>query len=137
MKFPSIFRTAAPMRFDIKPRYYDPVREEIEHRTAQIKRDLEAQGLLDTDEVTSRDIGTYGAGIRGSFAQHKGIKARDGVTMFASTAMIRTFIFLVLLGSIFGYVYLGPVIFEYMGYAVALGAAIYFFFRLKPKKKHE
>ncbi|WP_425636760.1 hypothetical protein ACPUEN_15265 [Algoriphagus yeomjeoni] len=137
MKFPSVFRTAAPMRFDIKPRYYDPVREEIEQRTSLIKRDLEAQGLLDKGDVTSRDIGSYGAGIRGSFAQHKGIKERDGVNMFASTAMIRTFIFLLLLGSIFGYVYLGPVIFEYMAYVVVLVAAIYFFFRLKPKKKYE
>jgi hypothetical protein len=137
MKFPSVFRTAAPMRFDIKPRYYDPVREEIEQRTSQIKKELEAQGLLDKTDGTSRDIGSYGAGIRGSFAQHKGIKARDGVNMFASTAMIRTFIFLLLLGSIFGYIYLGPVIFEYMAYMIALIAAVYFFIRLKPKKKYE
>lgn len=137
MKFPSVFRTAAPMRFDIKPRYYDPVREEIEQRTSLIKKELEAQGLLDKTDGTSRDIGSFGAGIRGSFAQHKGIKARDGVNMFASTAMIRTFIFLLLLGSIFGYVYLGPVIFEYMAYMIALIVAIYFFLRLKPKKKYE
>ena len=137
MKFPSVFRTAAPMRFDIKPRYYDPVKEEIEQRTSLIKKELAAQGFLDKDDVASSEIGSYGAGIRGSFAQHKGIKERGGVNMFASTAMIRTFIFLLLLGSIFGYVYLGPVIFEYMAYVVALVAAIYFFFRLKPKKKYE
>ncbi|WPR74850.1 hypothetical protein [Algoriphagus sp. NG3] len=137
MKFPSIFRTAAPMRFDIKPRYYDPVREEIEHRTSQIKRDLEAQGLLEKTDGSSRDIGAYGAGIRGAFAQHKGIKERESPNVFASTAMIRTFIFLLLLGSIFGYVYFGPVIFEYMAYAVVLIGAVYFFFRLKPKKKYE
>lgn len=137
MKFPSVFRTATPMRFDIKPRYYDPVREEIEQRTSQIKRDLEAQGLLDKTDGTSRDFGSYGAGIRGSFAQHRGIKEREGVNMFASTAMIRTFIFLLLLGAIFGYVYLGPIVFEYLVYAGALLAAIYFFFRLKPKKKYE
>ncbi|WP_339875183.1 hypothetical protein [uncultured Algoriphagus sp.] len=137
MKFPSVFRTAAPTRFDVKPRYYDPVREEIEQRTSLIKRELEAQGLLEKSDGTPRDFGSYGAGIRGSFAQHKGIKERDGLNVFASTAMIRTFIFLLLFGSIFGYVYLGPVIFEYIAYAVAIGAGIYFFFRLKPKKKHE
>ncbi|PZX58015.1 hypothetical protein [Algoriphagus chordae] len=138
MKFPSIFRTAAPMRFDIKPRYYDPVREEIEQRTSQIKKDLEAQGLLENTDGNSRDIGAYGAGIRGSFAQHKGIKERDGVNMFASTAMIRTFIFLFLFGTIFGYVYLGTMIFEFLAYAGVLLAAIYFFFRIiKPKKKYE
>ena len=135
MKLPSVFRTATPMRFDIKPRYYDPVKEEIEQRTSQIKSDLEAQGLLEKSDGTTRDFGSYGAGIRGSFANHKGIKERDGINMFASTAMIRSFIFLLLLGSIFGYVYLGPVIFEYLAYSAALVAAIYFFFRLKPKRK--
>lgn len=135
MKLPSVFRTATPMRFDIKPRYYDPVKEEIEQRTSQIKTELEAQGLLEKSDGTSRDFGSYGAGIRGSFANHKGIKERDGITMFASTAMIRSFIFLLLLGSIFGYVYLGPVIFEYLAYIAALVAAIYFFYRLKPKNK--
>lgn len=137
MKLPSVFRTAAPMRFDIKPRYYDPVREEIEQRTSQIKKELEAQGLLENSDGTLSDFGSYGKGIRGSFSQYKGIKERDGVSAFASTAMIRSLIFLLLLGSIFGYIYLGPVIFEYIGYAVAIGAAIYIFFRLKPKKKNE
>jgi hypothetical protein len=137
MKLPTVFRTATPMRFDIKPRYYDPVKEEIVQRTSQIKKDLEAQGLLDKSDGTSRDIGSYGAGIRGSFSQHKGIKEREGVNIFASTAMIRSMIFLLLVGSIFGYIYIGPLIFEYMAYVAALGAAIYFFFRLKPKKKNE
>lgn len=135
MKFPSVFRTATPMRFDIKPRYYDPVKEEIEQRTSLIKKELETQGLLENSDGSSRDIGSYGAGIRGSFSQYKGIKDRDRANVFSSTAMIRTLIFLVLLVSIFGYVYLGPVIFEFMAYAVAIVASIYFFLRLKPKKK--
>ena len=47
MKFPSIFRVNSPMRFDIKPRYYDPVKEEIEQRTSKIKKDLEMEGRLE------------------------------------------------------------------------------------------
>ncbi len=133
MKFPSVFRTASPMRFDIKPRYYDPVKEEIDQRTSRIKRELTAEGLISEDD---EDLGSYGGGIRGSFAQYRGIKERSGPTMFASTAMIRTVIFLLLLGSIFGYVYLGPVVFEYLAYFAALIGAIYFFFRLKSKKKN-
>lgn len=135
MKFPSVFRTATPMRFDIKPRYYDPVREEIEQRTSQIRKDLEAEGLLQRSD-TNADIGSYGVGIRGSFAQYKGIKEREGFNIFASTAMIRTFIFLILLGSLFGYVYIGPVIFEYMAYVAIFVGIIYYFFRLKSKKKN-
>jgi len=134
MKFPSVFRTSAPMRFDIKPRYYDPVKEEIDQRTSRIKRELQAEGLIKEGD---EELGSYGGGIRGSFSQNRGIKERPGPNMFASTAMIRTFIFLILLGSIFGYVYLGPVIFEYMLYAALLIGAVYYFFRLKSKKKNE
>jgi hypothetical protein len=121
------------MRFDIKPRYYDPVKEQIDQRTSLIKRELESQGLIKADD---EKLGTYGGGIRGSFSQHKGIKDRGTPNVFASTAMIRTLIFLVLLGSVFGYVYLGPVIFEYMLYFSLLIGAVYFFFRLRPKKKN-
>ncbi len=134
MKFPSVFRTAAPMRFDIKPRYYDPVKEEIDQRTSRIKRELQSEGILKEGE---EGLDSYGAGLRGAFSQHRGIKERSSPNAFASTAIIRTMIFLILMGSIFGYVYLGPVVFEYMLYMVMLIVAVYFFFRLKPKKKNE
>jgi hypothetical protein len=134
MKFPSVFRTAAPMRFDIKPRYYDPVKEEIDQRTSRIKRELRDEGLI---KEGGEELPSYGGGIRGSFAQYRGIKERSTPNVFASTAMIRTFIFLVLLGSIFGYVYIGPAIFEYMLYVSLLIGSIYFFYRLKSKKNNE
>src|SRR5690606_41659236 len=54
------------LRFDIKPRYYDPVREEIEQRTSQIRKDLEAQGFLEKSDGSSHDIGSYGVGDRKS-----------------------------------------------------------------------
>jgi hypothetical protein len=133
MKFPSIFRSAAPMRFDIKPRYYDSVKEEIDQRTSRIKRELKEAGLINERDA---DMGSFGGGIRGSFSQHRGIKERSKPNIFASTAMIRTLIFLLLLGIIFGYIYLGPVIFEYIAYATLLVGGIYFFLRLRPKKKN-
>ena len=73
MKFPSLFRTAAPMRYDIKPRYYDPVKEEIEQRTSRIKKELENEGLIKPGD--EQNIGSYGGGIRGSFSQYKGINS--------------------------------------------------------------
>ena len=51
MKIPSLFHSKSPNRFEIKPRYWDPVKEEIEQRTAFIKRELEAQGKLTPDEI--------------------------------------------------------------------------------------
>lgn len=134
MKFPSVFNSSAPMRFDIKPRYYDPVKAEIEQRTSRIKRELQVEGLI---KDGGEELQSYGGGLKGSFGQYRGIKDRSTPNVFASTAMIRTFIFLILLGSIFGYLYIGPVIFEYMLYVSLLIGSIYFFFRLKSKKKNE
>jgi len=134
MKFPSIFRTAAPMRFDVKPRYYDPVKEEIDQRTSRIKRELTSEGLISGEDV---DLDSYGSNLRGSFGQYRGIKDRSSSNVFASTAILRTLIFLILMGSVFGYVYLGPVVFEYMAYFAVLIGAVYFFFRLRSKKKND
>lgn len=134
MKFPSVFRSTSYSRFDIKPRYYDPVKEEIEQRTSRIKKELEAEGAIINDGNESDFY--YKSGIKGSFAQHRGIKER-ATNPFTSTGMIRSLIFLILTGSLGGYIYLGPVIFEYMLYLAAIVAGIYFFFRLKPKRKNE
>lgn len=41
MKFPSFVRLPRNTRFTIEPRYYDPVKEEIEERTARIKKEME------------------------------------------------------------------------------------------------
>lgn len=134
MKFPSIFRTNSPMRYDIKPRYYDPVKEEIEQRTSRIKRELEQEGLLTSNDEISNQ--SYGSGIRGSFSQYKGIKPRD-TSVFNSTAMIRTLLFLGMVMLAFGYIYIGPAIFSYLLYLGLLIAGVYFFFRLKNRSKDE
>ncbi|WP_268034295.1 hypothetical protein [Algoriphagus sp. PAP.12] len=133
MKFPSLFRTANPSRFDVKPRYYDPVKEELKERTARIQKELEAEGKL--GDISEEDrLRHYSSGIRGSFAQHQGIKEREGSIM-TSTAMVRTLIFLFLVTGLAGYIYLGPVIFEYLLYLILLVVSIYYFFKLKPKSR--
>lgn len=134
MKFPSIFRTSSPMRYDIKPRYYDPVKEEIEQRTSRIKKELENEGLLKAG--AEENIHSYGTGIRGSFSQYKGIKQRD-TSLFNSTAMIRTLLFLAMVVLAFGYIYIGPDIFTYLLYVGVIGAGVYLFFRLKNRVKDE
>jgi len=40
MKFPSIFRLPGHQRFEIQPRYYDPVKEDLEKRTNRIRQQL-------------------------------------------------------------------------------------------------
>ena len=133
MKFPSIFRTASPSRFDIKPRYYDPVKEELNQRESRIKKQLEAEGKLGDIKEEDR-LRNYESGLRGAFSNYQGIKPRDK-SVFASTAMIRSLIFLILIGGLGGYIYFGPVIFEYLLYLVAFIAAIYYFSKLKSKAR--
>ena len=68
MKRPSLFKTPRHQRFNLTPRHYDPVKEEIEARTARIKAELEREkkGL-----AAEGDFAEYGAGagIRGAFKQ--------------------------------------------------------------------
>jgi hypothetical protein len=135
MKFPSIFRSASPMRYDVKPRYYDPVKEEIEERTSRIKRELEDEGVLEEEERRTGTRG-YGGGIRGSFAQHRGIKPKNS-NMFNSTAMIRTILFFAMVIGVFGYIYIGPVILNYMLYAAILIAGVYYLLRFLKKGKDD
>ena len=53
MKIPSIMRIAKHKRFHFEPRYYDPVKEDIENRTALIAQELkeEEQAKKNTDSV--------------------------------------------------------------------------------------
>lgn len=43
MKFPSIIRLPRHRQFNIEPRYYDPVKEEIKERTERIKKELKGK----------------------------------------------------------------------------------------------
>lgn len=40
MKFPSLSRVSNYKRFNFEPRYYDPVKEDIQNRTERIKGEL-------------------------------------------------------------------------------------------------
>jgi hypothetical protein len=134
MKFPSIFKTASHQRFAIKTRYYDPIKEEIEERTSRIKKELEAEGRLAEDQKDISEVGRSTA-IKGSFSAYRGIKQRES-SPFNSTAMIRTLLFLGMIGSAFGYIYLGPIIFTYLSYLAFGAGAIYFSLRLTKKRKN-
>lgn len=134
MKIPSLFKSKTPNRFEIKPRYWDPVKEEIAQRTAFIKRELEAQGKLTPEEIELK--AKYETGIRGAFTQNRKTQSYNS-GFGGSTALIRSFIFFVLLGGGAGYLYLGPIVFQYMLIFAVLGGGIYFISRRKPKRKNE
>jgi hypothetical protein len=123
------------MRFDIKPRYYDPIKEEIEERTSRIRQELEQEGLLpkSTESERVENPRGIGTGIRGSFAQ-RGIKQKN-TSLISLSGIIRTILFLSMVIGTFGYIYLGPEIFNYMLYgAVAIGGVFYLLRFLKRRK---
>ncbi|SHM52834.1 hypothetical protein SAMN04488057_10231 [Cyclobacterium lianum] len=138
MKFPSIFRVNQPRRFQINPRHYDPVKEEIQNRTEDIRRDLEARGLLTPEEKElDRQLSyRHGSAIRGAFTQGSPIKKQPS-GLLQSAGLMRTIIFVLLVGGFAGYLYLGPDILYYLLYLGVAIALLIGLFKLKPSKKNE
>lgn len=133
MKFPSIFKTAKPMSFDIKPRYYDPVREEIEQRTERIKRNLQAEGVIKSDEELSESfMEDYGSSIKGAFTQGGQIKGRQSSPL-NSAGLMRFIIFLLLISGLFGYIYYGSIVLYGLLILVISGGLYGLSLRLKRK----
>ena len=134
MKLPSIFKTPNYQRFAIKPRYYDPIKEEIEERTARIKRELEQGKGFQKEE----DLGNYsGASIKGSFASYRGGKSNQTTSVFSSISLVRTIFFFGLIIAAFGYLYIGPEIFAYLSAVAVVALLAYFFFYFIKKGKNE
>ncbi len=137
MKLPSIFRTVSHARFEIKPRYYDPIKEEIEERTSRIRQELENEGVLpksgsEEEGDTRRGLGS---GIRGAFSS-RGIKPKN-TSMVSSAGVIRSLLFFFMIIGAFGFIYIGPEIVNYLLIgALALGGG-YFLFRFLKRSKDE
>ncbi|EON77776.1 hypothetical protein ADIS_1695 [Lunatimonas lonarensis] len=136
MKFPSIFRVNQPHRFQITPRHYDPVKEEIQQRTERIKRELQQEGLIHPDEEDAETGIRYhgGSPIRGAFTQGSPIKRKPS-SLFESTGMIRLIIMVLLIGGFGGYIYVGPDFLYYMLYLGVTVVAFFALFRLKSVTK--
>jgi hypothetical protein len=135
MKLPSLFRSAQPMRFGIKPRFYDPVKEEIEQRTARIKKELQMEGKLPYEEGYDPENDSFrGSAIRGAFTQGSPIKGKT-TTPFSNTGFLRLLIFLVLIVLVFGYVYYGPDAVYYLLYFAFGVLLVYLIFKLKGRPK--
>ena len=93
MKLPSLFRTPKYQRIHVEPRYYDPVKEEMDKRTKAIKRELNSGN----NEI---DRPTYSSRIAGSFKMKK--SASTG-----SATIMQLVIMALLISVIFGYLYIG------------------------------
>ena len=96
MKFPSLFRTARHQRFHIEPRYYDPVREELDARESRIKAELRT-GKSETSGYS------YDGSSRLSGAFTRRTSRRSGMNI------MQVVILLLLIGLIVGFYYFGNV----------------------------
>ena len=101
IKLPSLTKKPKYQKFHIEPRYYDPVREDIENRTSRIKAEL---GMSDDADL---DAG-YASQISGSF--RKNLKHTQGGKV-DQTSMIRLIVLIVLVAMVGGFVYIGSDIF--------------------------
>ncbi|WKN41615.1 hypothetical protein [Tunicatimonas pelagia] len=110
MKLPSLTRLPNYRKFSFEPRYYDPIKEDIEERTSRIEQELRQRSL----ETSARS-----AGIHGAFARRSSYKKSSN--MLQGIIMVALFVF------IFGYLYFGNDIF----YVFLLLGPAYMYFRLK------
>ncbi len=108
MKFPSISRIPKHKRFTFEPRYYDPIKEDIENRTERLKSELK--------HVSSE---TYREHIKSAYSHRV---RREKTTNFMQLLLI-----LILLGTFFGWIFFGNVVI----YAFVIVFPIYIFLRTR------
>ncbi|MCH7513524.1 MAG: hypothetical protein IH947_06210 [Bacteroidetes bacterium] len=117
MRFPSLFKTPAHKRFDLQPRYYDPIKEEIENRTWRIKREMKekSDSAENAEEYNSRIVGSFHR--KSNFTENK-------------TGMIRFTIMVMLIFSSIGYLYWGNVVLYILA---GFGLSIYILLKFRKK----
>lgn len=110
MKFPSLVRLPRHQRFEIKTRYYDPVKEFVEERKAMAKE----SGSENTEELSVSRI------------RFERKKASGGLM---SAALMQLIIALGLSGLVVGYLFFGNDVL-YVGLILI---PVYFYFRFRKK----
>lgn len=113
MKFPSLIRTNRFSKFHYEPRYYDPIKEEIEGKlkAARANKDMPGRST------------TYTSSISAAFQKRERKSSQTSVIqMLIAAAMLTTFVGWVFYGNNVFYIYL-------------FLSPLYFYFRLKGRKK--
>ena len=114
MKFPSLIKLPKYNKFNFEPRYYDPVKEEIEVRTSKIQKELEAESRITTDQRAQ-----FKAEMEQVFRRRETENRKSGVIQI---------VFILLFVSVFvGYLFYGNNVF----YAALILFPAYFLYRKK------
>ncbi|MEP2023385.1 MAG: hypothetical protein ABJH98_05430 [Reichenbachiella sp.] len=113
MKFPSLIRTSKFSQFHYEPRYYDPIKEEIEGK-------LKAARANQNKDSNSNE---YTSSISAAFRKRERKSSQASVMqMLIAAVMLVTFVGWVFYGNDVFYIYL-------------LLSPLYFYFRLKGRNK--
>lgn len=110
MKVPSLLRIPKHQKFHIQPRYYDPVKEEIEQRISNIKKEMEGENNEDSTQYRSR--------MRGAFVRQKSY--RGGYKIGQKIGASQFLMILVVTGGFVGYLFYGNIALYSMGAVIAL-----------------
>ncbi len=114
MKFPSIVRLPNHKRFNVEPRYYDPVKEDIEERTSRIMQEIR-------QPQTWQD--SHHSSISGAFSKRANYERNANLLQMLILVLLITFIV--------GYLFYGNDIF----YLFLLAVPAYIYFRLRKLSK--
>lgn len=118
MKVPSIVRLPKYKSFSYEPRHYDPIKEEIEERTERIRRELEAENLIEKREDEEGQAKTHSAA---SISFRRKERSNNNATLLQLAIAA-------LLGAlVVGWLYYGDKIF----YSLFLIFPVYIYFRFK------
>ncbi len=120
MKLPSIMKTPKYQKFHITPRYYDPIKEDMDQRRENIKRELAAQGKLADDNVLDAPLSNHSHHLRGAFSSRKPSSTR-------STSLLQLGLITFLTILCFGYLHYGNNIF----YSLLMFIPLYIILRWK------
>ena len=113
MKIPSFLKVPSHQRFRFDPRYYDPVKEEVEQRVSRIRKEI-------SDTVSVDD--NYKQRISSSYQRRtydRRTPARSGLQQFM--------IMIILFEGFIGYIFLGNIAL----YVLLLLIVLYAYLRLR------
>ncbi len=117
MKFPSLLKIPTNNRFTIQPRYYDPIKEDIENRTDRIKKIAELKKSEKLKGGEQYDSSIHGAFGRDSYYKQKGMGAlRFSIMVFLTAGAIGYYLY----GNVSLYV------------MMVVGAAFYLYKKIRP-----
>lgn len=126
MRIPSLSKIPKYRQFSYTPRFYDPVKEDLEHRRERIKA-----------QIRNKENGNYRSNISYSFSRRSRENQQSNLRQFA--------IMVLLLATFFGYIYYDSIalyISSYKNillYVLLIPVSVYLLFKIikHTRRKHD